>query len=44
MVAFLRPGWSRREHQEHLQPDGAGHRQPVHHVPRQQGHQAAAAR
>lgn len=38
------PGRRGREHPKHLQPDGAGHRQPVHHLPRQPGHQAAAAR
>lgn len=30
--------------EEHLQPDGPGHRAPVHHLPGQQGDQAAAAR
>lgn len=44
LCAVVHPGWSGREHPKHLQPDSAGHRQPVHHVARQQGHQAAAAR
>lgn len=37
-------GWSGREHPKHLQPDGSGHRKPVHHVACQQRHQAAAPR
>lgn len=37
-------GWSGRQYPKHVQPDGAGYRQPVHHFARQQGHQTAAAR
>lgn len=37
-------GWRGRQHSEHLQPDGPGHCQPVHHITREPGHQAAAAR
>lgn len=33
---------NQRPREEHLQPDGPGHCTPVHHVPGQQGDQAAA--
>ena len=36
--------WDQRPREEHLQPDRPGHCASVHHLPGQQGDQAAAAR